>query len=98
MCVRARDRDREKDTHMGGEKERVMFGSIVGLWTVKFLIPVHAGSVKLGLPFVVWASSWTNLHHHHSYPLVCIGCLIPLVLCMLQYFSHCYFLKSSLIM
>lgn len=86
MCVRERDRKRHTHTERRGRKS-----CLVLLWTVQFLIPVHAGSVRLGLPFVVWAS----LHHHRSYPLVCIGCLIFLVLCMLQYFPIAIFKKFS---
>lgn len=37
-----------------------MFGSVLGLWTIQPLVSGHPGSIRYGLPFIVWVSSWTS--------------------------------------
>ena len=37
-----------------------LFGSTLGLWPIHPLVPGHPGSVRYGLPFKLWSSSWTS--------------------------------------
>jgi hypothetical protein len=50
---------------------RIVFGSVVGLWAIQPPVPGLPGSVRSGLPLLVWVSSWTS--HRLATPTTCVS-------------------------